>query len=78
MKEWKREQQGKGLYDTSSSDPELSEEEGIVDQVIPDKNQKLEEEIRHLTEQIIIWENYIIHITEREIFWTKIHLILPY
>ena len=57
VKEWKREQQGKGLYDTSSSDPELSEvseEEGIVEQVLPNKNQKLEEEIRHLTEQIII------------------------
>ena len=55
VKEWKREQQGKGLYDTSSSEnSEVSEEEGIVDQVIPNKNQKLEEEIRHLTEQIII------------------------
>ena len=51
VKEWKREQQGKGLYDTSSSG---SEEEGIVEQVTPNKNQKLEEEIRHLTEQIII------------------------
>ena len=51
VKEWKREQQGKGLYDTSSSG---SEEEGIVEQVILNKNQKLEEEIRHLTEQIII------------------------
>ena len=34
VKEWKREQQGKGLYDTSSSG---SEEEGIVEQVIPNK-----------------------------------------
>ena len=39
------------MYDTSSSG---SEEEGIVEQVIPNKNQKLEKEIRHLTEQIII------------------------
>ena len=53
VKEWKREQQGKGLYDTSSGS-EHSEEEGIVKQVIPNKNQKLEEEIRHLTEQIIL------------------------
>ena len=57
VKEWKREQQGKGLYDTSSS----GEEEQEVHIAKPNQeqnkgpnNQKLEEEVRHLTEPILV------------------------
>ena len=60
MKEWKREQQGKGLYDTSSSSSGSEEEpqdqphfDHQLDQNKDLANQKLEEEIRYLTQQIV-------------------------
>ena len=64
VKEWKREQQGKGLYDTSSSG-DTSGDEQVVQPVQlvnqqpaqPKQNldiDRLQEEIRHLTEQVIL------------------------
>ena len=50
VKEWKKEQQGKGLYDTSSSGSEGEQE---VDQENLTDRQKLDREIQYLTEQII-------------------------
>ena len=55
VKEWKREQKGKGLYDTSSSGSSAGSEgeEQETDQVQLTDRQKLDREIQYLTEQII-------------------------
>ena len=49
VKEWKKEQKAKGLYDTSSSESEDQE----IDQIHLTDRQNLEREIQYLTEQII-------------------------
>ena len=49
MKEWKREQKGRGLYDTSSSDSDEKE----IEPVHLTNRQKLEREVQYLTEKII-------------------------
>ena len=58
VKEWKREQKGKGLYDTSSSDSEKETEPADLRE-----RQNLEREYQYLTEQIIalgeLYNNYI-------------------
>ena len=66
VKEWRREIQGKGLYDTSSSSDEPIEEHqekeiaNLEEEVEPDlqnqqiNREELEREIQHLTEQIIV------------------------
>ena len=53
VRECKKEQQGKGLYDTSSSGEE-EQEIPLAKQKQGPNIQKLEEEVRHLTEQILV------------------------
>ena len=57
VKEWKKIQQGKGLYDTSSSEgdeQEISVVEPNQNQNQELKKQNLAEEVKHLTEQILV------------------------